>query len=623
MRWAKAGRWLGVWVATTLAACGGTGHSSYGGVGVGGGANGGTGVVTGGTIGVAGTPPSGGQPTGLDACGASALRFPVIRYSVADVDSSLDLVFGAGPRLADAFSEPASLGVRDSVGFVRALLGVARSRVVEAATDAAELEPCDEDEAEDASCVQTWLRSYGAKLYRRPLEPQQLAGYVAPFRAAEGAAERTRAAEDALVSMLLSPYFALRLESATDGVLDGYGIAARLAHFATRSVPDADLTAAAAGGRLADPLERLSQLHRLWGTPAGRVARTRFALELLDVPEPSERSDLDAALLRELSAQTQALVNQVYEDDFGSFRALLGTSRLPLNDLLADFYRVAQPGSDELVPTQLDPQLFAGILTSGAFTTARTRPSLRGVAIVERLLCTPVPTPPIPHDFSLPAGVPPRDGLAQTAGANPACSACHRLFDPTGLALAAFDASGQLSGLDSSGGVSLSGSEPISVANPAQLAEAIAGSDAARLCLQRRYLEHVVGRELQTDGSLVRALPAPGSAPSPAISAPDSQWLSCMANVLGDSETNLTLLSEAIVQSDLMRQRADTPRHVVALDSNSDPIEHALAETEQLLGSYVDVDDNDAISLYLAALQFARDAAPPAGAGGDGAGGAP
>jgi hypothetical protein len=74
-----------------------------------------------------------------------------------------------------------------------------------------------------------------------------------------------------------------------------------------------------------------------------------------------------------------------------------------------------------------------------------------------------------------------------------------------------------------------------------------------------------------------------------------------------------------------MLMRDDTPRRVVALDSSRDPIEHALAETQQLLGSYVNADDNDALSLYVAELESARDAREPIGAGGNGgdAGGAP
>src|SRR5215217_6536571 len=51
----------------------------------------------------------GGASTGAQSavCSASPLRFPLTRYTLADIDGSLDLVFGEGaPRLADTLTEP-------------------------------------------------------------------------------------------------------------------------------------------------------------------------------------------------------------------------------------------------------------------------------------------------------------------------------------------------------------------------------------------------------------------------------------------------------------------------------------------------------------------------------------
>ena len=90
-------------------------------------------------------------------------------------------------------------------------------------------------------------------------------------------------------------------------------------------------------------------------------------------------------------------------------------------------------------------------LTSHAI---RTSPVLRGKWILDNLLGTPPPDPPpnIPalNDQRTQARRPTVRARLEAHRANPACSACHAMIDPTGFALENFDAIGRWRVVDES-----------------------------------------------------------------------------------------------------------------------------------------------------------------------------
>src|SRR5205807_2099068 len=78
----------------------------------------------------------------------------------------------------------------------------------------------------------------------------------------------------------------------------------------------------------------------------------------------------------------------------------------------------------------------------------RTSPVLRGKWVLEGLLGTPPPPPP-PNVPDLEATAEAEGGRLRTVRermeqhrANPACTSCHRMIDPIGLALENFDVTG-------------------------------------------------------------------------------------------------------------------------------------------------------------------------------------
>lgn len=539
--------------------------------------------------------------------GFPPIRFPLTRYSVTDIDRSLDAVLGEGtPRLRDLVTADDSGYARPiNRSFVEALGGVARERARSASAQAAKLTLC-EDEAADG-CLQGWLRRYGDQLYRRPLTREQVGAYLVPFYETSSDADRVEAATRALVAMVLSPYFVLRVEvrGGADRI-SSYDVASRLAYLATRRIPDAELRARAETGELLEPQVRLAELRRLWKTDAGREARELQFFEWLRIPdEPAETGD--AGLAEEMTAQARAFIRTVYEEDRGSFSAFFTSSRLPLNDRLAAHYGLPLPGTRALEPVELDPQLFAGLLSTGAFLSRYPRPSQRGVAVLSSLLCTDVVAPPA-HVVPLPAAETPRRRLEAALGTDARCVACHATFDSAGLALEAFDDEGRLTGFPTDGSILLSPSEaPVTVSGPVALGDALVRSLSARDCLARRSLEYVSQAALD-HGTTVRVI-------APSTGAHRS-WIGCLSAALSPPGGSLTTVFEAIVQSDLLVTRADPPRRVVALDTSADPVQHAYEEALQLRGAY-GTEDAAALDDYTLALGLMANQ----GAGGEGGAG--
>jgi hypothetical protein len=183
---------------------------------------------------------------------------------------------------------------------------------------------------------------------------------------------------------------------------------------------------------------------------------------------------------------------------------------------------LAQEGTLRSLFTRPNPENEGfGIFSSKAFLTATSKHGkgsmiLRGVRIIRNALCQNMPVPP----GSLNA-LPPKDlsiddpnydiKLTLGHGARPDCVACHRLIDPAGLALHAFDGFGDNTdsivdfsalGIPSEITVSLGGqSESLTTASAKDFAESIADSSIFARCFSRNALRYILGRDL-SDGEI-------------------------------------------------------------------------------------------------------------------------
>lgn len=584
------------------------------------------GTGTAGTINAGGTLifPAGGID-GLSPCAQGVPPTPLTRYSVLDLDGTLDDLFGQGTTLASRVAIGDRRYWRDvSVHFVDALRAVARERAQNVVADGDTFDICEADD-NDASCIQPWLSDWGQKLYRRPLTPEQLEAYVAQFRSARQALTPAEAARNALVSMMLSPYFVLRIELGNAaGRLDAFEIAARLSRFATRRSPDAELSQSAASGALLEPAERLAQLRRLSQLPAGRAARVQQLLDWLELGEWAIPRELAPELRAEMLEQSKLLINDVFETQGATLSALLTTTRQPLTPSLAEHYDVPAPQGDGFSFVEAEPSLASGLLSQGLFLSAYPRPTLRGLAIFRGILCGSLPDHPATAAAEFADGATPRERITQAIAGRAECRACHDVIDPLGFALEAFDAQGRRTGFESHGAVrATSVGLTFEAANPAALGRGIAESAAAATCATRHYLEYALDRDLTP--AINYGTPS-GGPPPVALERPqpEVEWVNCLLQQAPAQPFNLETTMERLVQSALFTTHSTVVTRVVAFDTSVDPLDHAAQEASLFIGAFFDPQDNEKMRSYVNALTELKrlDALGPIGGAGGAAGAA-
>jgi hypothetical protein len=435
---------------------------------------------------------------------------------------------------ASGFSTGDQRGV--SAAYVDALKGMAegvaaqfRKTIAAPTFDAA----CLASDAGGRTCADKFVRDFAARAFRRPVEDREVAALLAVYDAgrdtgADGdAADRFRAGiEYVLRGVLQSSHFIFRTElggvtpAAAVTKLTPYELASALSYGTIASPPDEMLRAAAAGGKLETPQQIGDQVRRLITSRPDRfkAAVQRFAMEWLGIDygkpawnkttaaNPVWRPELKATLEQE----TRSFLDD-WVDGGASLTALLTSTTGFVSRDNAPIYGMTST-SPTLQKTTLPAAERAGILTQASFLGTASHadgssPVLRGLAIMSRLLCK---TPP-----PVPANVPPLPPADTKAAATTrarfqqhtsvaACAACHKVFDPMGMALEGYDAIGQHRTqengvtVDESGGIVGAGASDGPVTGGVALAKALAGSPAVHACFARQVFRNELGR-VETD----------------------------------------------------------------------------------------------------------------------------
>ena len=190
-----------------------------------------------------------------------------------------------------------------------------------------------------------------------------------------------------------------------------------------------------------------------------------------------------------------------------------------LDARLAKHYGVAAPmgtgfvRSEQAIGARRGYTGLAAFLTLSSFAH-RTSPTLRAKWILEQLLCSPVPPPPANVAASLEGE---NAGSAASTVDNvrarleqhrkdPACSGCHNLMDPLGLALESFDGIGRSRDrYDNGQAVDTRGVLPdgTRVDGPLQLANVVANDPRFLRCVTQKVLTYALGRMLDGESALV------------------------------------------------------------------------------------------------------------------------
>ena len=448
---------------------------------------------------------------------------PIRRLTAWEYDNTISDLLGDDRKLSSGFPEEGGSGFDNNadVSVVSRLMAnkymLASELIAEQAVqDVDVLLGCTSGQAEH-DCVSAWLTEFGRRAWRRPLTDSEHADLMEFFAAARGEDDLAMATSTLLQRILQSPNFLYRVElydrdrDEAAVALDDWQIASRLSYLLWGSMPDVALFEAAAAGELRTLDQIEAQARRMLVHDKAREMLSHFHEQWLGYKR-LETIDKDTAVFPrwrpeiadKQRIETNAFVHDVVLDGDAKLATLLTASYTILDAELAAFYGVPFPGGEAWLPVAPDERAVAGLLTQGGVMAShakpdKTNPIARGLFIREQFLCT-LPPPP-PDVVELPPVDPnatAREKLEQHR-ADPACAACHALFDPIGLGFEQFDAVGAWRTeehdqvIDASGRLTATDVDG-AFDGPEELAERLARSEDVARCVARQWFRYAYGR---------------------------------------------------------------------------------------------------------------------------------
>jgi hypothetical protein len=392
-----------------------------------------------------------------------------------------------------------------------------------------------------AVCRARFVREFGLKAFRRPLDPEEQKRYETLMNREP---EFLKGAQLVVEAMLQSPNFLFRLDETSDPALKPYVAASRLSYSLWDTMPDDELFRAAARGGLSTPQAIESTARRMLRDPRAREALNEFVSQWLRFDRiltaskdrrkyPQFQPETALAMTEEARTFVGDLVwnDRNFMDLFTANYGFVNVELAPIYQVPAparEFERVAFPAGSER----------AGILGQALFLALTAKPedsspTSRGLFIREQFLCQHVPDPPAGVNTNLP---PPMEARPQTNRErmsehtdNPTCATCHRLIDPIGYGFEKFDAIGARRekftlqfytdrgegrrtnirnvdlDIDPKGYVA--GIPDSAFTSPAELGAVMAKSAQCQECMVKQYFRYTLGRtETPADGPVIRAL---------------------------------------------------------------------------------------------------------------------
>ena len=320
--------------------------------------------------------------------------------------------------------------------------------------------------AEESKCAAGIVRNLAGQAYRGRVQADDFKELMAFYERGRKGADFESGIRLAVQAILASPRFLFRMEQAPAALRAGQSyrvsdidLASRLSFFIWGSVPDAELVRVAMQGTLQAPAVFNRQLKRMLADPRSEALSTRFAaqwLRLQDVdkvrPDHHFYSYWDTTLSQALVRETELFVDSLIRED-RPVTDLLTADHTFVNERLAKHYGIPNILGDEYRRVTIADPNRRGVLGQGSVLLLtsiadRTSPVLRGKWVMEVLLGSPPPPPPpnvptLDETKAVDAGktLSTRERMEEHRK-NPACTSCHRVIDPLGLALENFDVTG-------------------------------------------------------------------------------------------------------------------------------------------------------------------------------------
>jgi hypothetical protein len=406
-------------------------------------------------------------------------------------------------------------------GYGYAAASVAELVTSDAAIMAGILPP---DGGDDQARARAFVEELALRAFRRPPTDAEVSSYVALFNGAaslyQDVDEFEAGVRLAIETILQSPHFIYRVERSNEvegGVipLDDWEIASRLSYFLWNTMPDDELFDVAAAGELTSPSTVETQARRMLEDPRAAAAVQSFHAQLFETkkfegvtPSAAFYPDAPEALGELALAEAKMFIHDIVLETGGSLNDLLTSTETWANNELAAIYGVQGELGSEFEKVALDPSQRRGLFTQIGFLAANSTsvnpdPIHRGVFLIERVTCMPLPAPP--------DDIPPLPGLDETKtnrqvvvdhteAPGSVCAGCHTgLINPYGFPFENYDSIGawrtEDNGhtVDSTSTVLLDGGQ-VPVQNAIELIEALAASPSVHECYVRHWQEFAHGR---------------------------------------------------------------------------------------------------------------------------------
>ena len=378
-------------------------------------------------------------------------------------------------------------------------------------------------EADAEPCAREILGTLARRAYRRPVTDADIDTLLQFYRSGYGEGGFERGIQEGLARLLVSPQFLFRIERDPAQLADGgvyeisdLELASRLSFFLWSSIPDDELLAIAADGKLRDRGVLGAQVRRMLADPRAAALARNFGGQWLYIrnlqavdPDASAYPEFDDNLREAFQRETELFIESQMRDD-RPLTELLTADYSYLNERLARFYGVRNVYGAHFRRVPLRDPNRAGLLGHGSVLTVtsyatRTSPVVRGKYLLDNILGAPPPPPPpnVPAledaagDGHEPASI--RELMA-THRRSPACATCHLRMDPLGFALENFDGIGRWRDMDGPTPIDASGVLPDGTAfdGPVEFREALLDRSGEFVrTFAEKLLTYALGRPVQ------------------------------------------------------------------------------------------------------------------------------
>jgi hypothetical protein len=396
-------------------------------------------------------------------------------------------------------------------------------------------------------CGKQFVREFGKKAFRRPLEPREQQRYESLLTKEP---DFLKGAQLVVEAMLQSPNFLFWINTTSDPRLKAWATASRLSYSVWDTMPDAELFAAAERGELANRAGVEKQVQRMLADPRAHESLDAFVSQWLRfdrLTTSSKDRRKFPYFTRETSdamiTEARTFVSDLVWND-GNFMDLFTANYGYVSPELARIYGVPAPAKDfERVPFPANSER-AGILGQGLFLALTAKPedsspTARGLFVREQFLCQHVPDPPPGVNTNLPPVTEAnpqtnRDRMSEHT-TNASCATCHKLMDGVGFGLEKFDAVGarreqmvlefkvkkgeeededgkhpvkkKIITLPLDTSAYVAGIPNSDFSSPQQLGAVLAASSQCQECIVRQYFRFQAGRsETAADRPMIRAV---------------------------------------------------------------------------------------------------------------------